>query len=184
MRFFVDKNGGLAPFRISLAAGALGIGVLVLSFFGFLLDQESRRAPYFPPVPNGAEEWGFPRAGFGNNKQFVYYRIQDGNVAEVADFYNQRLEEMEPGADGNRCERFPTIGTFADPQYNSRGEPLQTDFDPATQPAFHYICMFDRSGFNVTQWTEVMIYPGLPDEDEFLDSEGYAVIEYEQVWSN
>lgn len=181
MQLFLDKKGNLSPFRTSLTAGAFGLLVLVISAAGFFIDQESRRTPYFPPVPNGAETWGYPRPGFGPTNQFVYYRIQNSDPAAVAAFYNDQLEELDPQADGARCERFPATGTFADPQYNSLGQRIQVEYNPETQPAYRYACMFDRGGFNTTQWTQVNIYPNLPS---FPETEGYTVIEYEQTWSS
>lgn len=187
MQLVTDKNGALSPIRLSIFAGALGLIVLVVSVAGFFLDQESRRSPYFPPVPSGVEQWGYP-VQEGKYRQQVYYRTQSMSVEEVAAFYDEQMlahyGNSADDASAERCKRFPENGTFADPQVNSFGETVRSDYDPMTQPAYHYACMFDRSGFNTSQWTKVTIYPGLPNEDPALNSEGYTVIWFQQEWSN
>ncbi|MCA9887551.1 MAG: hypothetical protein KC546_04225 [Anaerolineae bacterium] len=187
MQFLTDKNGALSPFRMSIAAGAFGLLMLAISVIGFFLDQESRRTPYFPPVPAGVEQWGYP-VPEGNYRQQIYYRTQSMPVEEVAAFYNDQMlahygnNASDPEAE--QCQRFPETGTFADEQVNSYGERVRSDYDPLTQPAYHYTCMFDRSGFNTSQWTQVTIYPGIPNADPALDSQGYTVIWFQQEWSN
>lgn len=48
---------------------------------------------------------------------------------------------------------------------------------------FQFSCMFDHSGFRSTQYTLVVIYPGLANPDP-LDAAGMTVVKYEQLWQS
>jgi len=184
MQFITDKRGNISPFRLSIAIAAIG-GVLVLiSFIVLQLDQGTRRGPYYPPVPAGAEQWGFPNSN-GSGRQQVFYRIADANPEEVGLFYQEQMEQHYGNSASTieRCQRFPPQGTYADPQINQFGQEVYLDFDPQSQAAFRWECMFDNSGFNTTQWTQVTVYPGIDSPDPTLNSDGYTVILYDQAWT-
>jgi len=77
-------------------------------------------------------------------------------------FYDANTEE-----ELTSCKRFPSIGEQAE---FTRG-------DPGIVP-YEYRCLFDRSGFNVTQYTTVIIQPGIDDK------EGTTVVAHEQYWQS
>jgi hypothetical protein len=137
------------------------------------IDQESRRSPFFPDLPEGAETWGAPDQ-FGAGLQRVYYRVNGGDIESIADFYDEKMLShygVSPeDASAEDCTRFPPVGNFVDHEPGDGTVP------------FYYTCMFDRGGLNLQQSTEVIIQPGVPNEDPFRDSTGAVVIIYDQRW--
>jgi hypothetical protein len=88
---------------------------------------------------------------------------------QVVAFYQQKLNEFSNNS-GERCVRTPASGDqIVDPDI------------PNSVP-YKYDCMFDRSGVNTTQFTQVTIFPGSRSSDPFYNSEGMTVIHYQQEW--
>ena len=100
----------------------------------------------------------------------MFYKIAGSSPEQVTEYYQQRLSDHTGGAADERCLRFPATGDF--PR------------DPNTQNyvPYFFTCMFDRSNLNATQFTKVIIRPGMPHPDPALDSEGFTVVQYEQQW--
>lgn len=173
MSFLLGRDGKISLVRASVLIGVVGFAFLVIGILSFTLDQQSRRAPLDIAPPPGAQPWGAPEDR-GPGWRFVYYRVPNGDASAVATHYDQKMREHYGTSleDPRRetCERFPPQGEF--PDY---------DLQAGTIP-FYYICLFDRSGLNSTQWTQVDIQPGVPNEDPFLNSLGSIVIVYEQRW--
>lgn len=173
MAFLTDRSGNISVFRVSIIIGAIGLVLLLAGGASFLFDQESRRAPFYVDLPPGAEAWGAPERR-SEGWQFVYYKVPGAEIETIADFYNRKMREHygtnSGGSSAETCKRFPPSGEFSD--YN---------LEEGTIP-YYYTCMFDNSGLNTTQWTQVTIQPGVPNEDAFRDSAGTIVIAYEQRW--
>lgn len=173
MDFLTDKRGNLSVIRVSLVFAFIGAIFLIGGFLSFTIDQESRRSPFFPELPPGAQQWGVPDP-LGVTSQRVFYRVDGGDMDAIVAFYNERIASHygisvgEPG--GERCHRFPPVGDFPDHEPGDGTVP------------FYYTCMFDRGGLNMQQFTQVTIQPGASDTDPFRDSEGAVVIIYEQRW--
>jgi len=173
MQLIQDRQGNISVFRVSLAISVFGGLLLFLGILSFVVDQESRRAPFFPDVPTNANSWGGIDQ-FSASQQRAYYRVDGGNIETVVQFYDDLMlshyNVSVNDLNRERCQRFPPIDNFA-------------DYEPGdgTVP-FYYTCMFDRGGLNLQQSTQVTIQPGIPNEDEFLNSEGAVVIIYDQRW--
>lgn len=161
------RQSGVSVVRIALIIGILGVVIILgwsVWFFGF--DQASRRQPFEVQVYPGAEYWGENEVLTGSRN--LFYRTQDLPEA-VANFYQDKLNEHY----GNRqeiCVRIPPEGVMPGSE------------NDATQLPYQFTCVFDRSGFNATQYTQVIIHPGRFNSDPFLNAEGTTVIKYEQIW--
>jgi hypothetical protein len=157
-------------FRVGIIVGIVGIVVVIGGFFVyFLLDQGSRQVPLDIPTYPGAEDWG--RTNRGQWTQSLFFRIQGATPEEVSSWYNQKLTEFSGGTE-DQCVRIPSEGNF--PDYN----PETTGIAP-----YQFVCMFDRSYWNATQYTRVVIQPGAFNEDPTLNAQGMTVVEYDQHWN-
>lgn len=173
MGLFTGSDGSISLVRASLTIVALGAILIGIGIASFVADTNSRREPMNIALPDGAETWGGVDSR-GPGWQFVYYRVPGGDLDALASFYDQEMIDHYGNANDpqrERCVRFPTVGSFPD-----------FDLEAGLIP-FYWSCMFDRSGLSSTQWTQVRLQPGIPNEDPLLSSEGYAVIVYEQRWT-
>ena len=169
MGFLTDSRGNLSVFRVSIFIGIVGALLIGGGLLSFSLDQESRRQPFFIDTPPNAQTLGDENV-IGPGQQYAYYRMPDGNIQNVVDFYDRQMRLHYGGSGeiaGEDCERFPRSGTY--PDYIE---------EPGEVP-FLYQCMFDRGGLNMEQWTLVSLFPRNPFDNE----NGYVVIEYEQRWT-
>lgn len=190
MGFLTDRRGAFSYLRLSIFVGVLGVLVIVGGVFLAQFDQNSRRTPFFVELPQGAQVWGSPQVLRGD-WQRVYYRVPAAEIEAVVAFYNQKLQEHYGTNNTNttsaeRCQRIPATGAFTNIPNEQRpaGDGLVYDpkYVPGTSVPFQWKCLFDRSGFNTVQFTQVIIHPGLPNTDPFLNSEGSVVIIYDQQW--
>jgi hypothetical protein len=161
-----NKRGELSIVRIGVIAGIIGIVVIGVGIASFFFDQRSRNAPLEVALYPNAETWG--ERDVRPTSRRVFYRVPEVAPQQVADYYQQKLSEHSGNQD--RCVRLPEAGE----------NPIDPS-NPFSIP-YQFVCLFDRSSFQATQYTRVVIYPGTANPDPFLDSEGYTVIEYEQVW--
>ncbi len=159
---------GFPLFRVILLVafvGAILIGGGVASFFA---DQQSRRQPLEIALYPGAERWG-ESPDQGSTRRSVFYRIGGTTVETVANFYQEALLQHS-GDSLERCVRIPADGEFPP-------EELEPGFVP-----YYFKCLFDRSGLGTTQYTEVIIMPGLPNENPEFNTDGMTVVRFNQVW--
>lgn len=164
MRFFLGRDGNLSMLRIGTLVAILGVLVVVVGFILVQVDLATRRSPLqVEPFP-GSEEWYAQERGA--NSRVVVYRIPNITAEEVATYYRGELAEFYGSAENQDCVRFPTAGNYE--EFN-RGEAV---------PPYRFSCMFDRSGFQTSQYTRVNIEPGIAANE----SEGYTLVEYEQFW--
>ena len=173
MGFLMGRDGNLSIVRVSILIGVVGLLLVGAGFLSFTMDQQSRRQPLMINLPAGAQEWGLP-SELGLGWRRVFFRADGADIDQIARFYDERMLEHygtranEPQRES--CNRFPPAGNFA-------------DYEPGTDKIpFQYTCMFDRSGLNSTQWTQVTIQPGVFNADPVRNSEGAVVIVYEQRW--
>lgn len=163
----MNRRGGISIVRLGLLAGLVGLLLVGLGVAAFLADQSSHRAPYEPPLYPGAEAWG--TGVVTQTSRELFYRVTTASAEDVARFYQQKMVEHY-GNDQEHCVRMPPTG-------EAPTSPSVPSFIP-----FQYTCVFDNSGLNSSQYTRVLIYPGSYHEDPFMNSEGQAVILYEQHW--
>jgi hypothetical protein len=169
MNLVNDKNGEVSFFRISLLLLAIGVLVLVGFIIYFLVDQASYGAPLEVPLPSGAESWGTDASPIGGQRS-RYYLVQSSSPEDIAAFFDQEMIRFYGSAEADpnrvRCQRQPAFGDFA-------------GYVPGEgRVPYEFKCLFERSGFNVSRWTQVTIQPGVAENE----SAGATVIKIDQQW--
>ncbi len=161
-----NRKGGLSIIRIGLIAGGIGIVLVAAGVLSLFADQASKRSPLeITPYPN-AVYWGVSDEKATSRN--VFYRAAD-TPESVAAYYQQKMVEHY-GNNDQSCVRLPATG-------NQIGSENSADI-----PAYLFRCMFDNSGFNTSQYTEVEIYPGKANADPFFNAAGLTIIKYAEQW--
>jgi hypothetical protein len=166
MRFLRAGGDRISVIRVGMLIGVIGVTVFLILGISFYMDQASRHRPYYIPPPEGAVEYG--SIPMGSAQQHVFYRIPMAqmSIEEVVAHYTERLQALE-GTDEVECERFPSAGNFS-------------NYVPGTETVpYEFKCLFNRSGFNTVQTTEVLVQPGV----EVTDTESLVLIRYDQRWT-
>lgn len=160
----LGRDGNISIIRVGTIAAILGLIFVAGGVVLFFLDRASHQVPLeVEPYP-GATLWSeVPRSKASRS---VYYQVTGATAEEVAQYYQGKMNELNGGG-GETCVRVPSVGNFA--EYD-RG-------DPNVAP-YQFSCMFDRSGFQITQYTRVNIQPGIAS----TNTQGMIVVEYEQYW--
>jgi protein-disulfide isomerase len=130
-------------------------------------DQDSRQQPLQVELYPGSLLWGNLRNCPAVRCEL--YKVPGVLPEEVAAFYQQQMNQHY-GSDEERCIRIPEVGQFD-----------TAELQPGQVP-YMFRCRFDRSSFGTSQYTTVMIMPGLYNENPELNTEGMTVIRYDQVW--
>jgi hypothetical protein len=184
MGFLFTRDGSISLVRVSLLISFIGGVFLVGSLIAFQLDQQTRRAPLAIELPPGAESWGARDLGAAWRE--TTYKVPGGNLDEIARFYDRKMLEHYGGDTGDpareKCIRFPNVGQFTN-DANDANNVFQPDFVPGEHLPVYWECFFERST-DMTQWTKVRLYNGLPNVDPLLNSQGSVVIYYEQRWES
>ncbi len=186
MGFLTDKKGNMSWVRVSILIAVCGVLFIGGSIVAFFVDQSSRNGPLMIEVPPGSRQWGQDKIISSNWKQ-VYYLVPGDNLDAVADFYQTRMRSFYGGELGEdaveSCQRIPPAGYFT-----NRGDDPSGIYDPTFVPNENlpvvWKCLFDHSGLNNIQTTEVWIYAGLPHADPISDASGNVVIRHEQRWDS
>jgi hypothetical protein len=162
------QRQGLPVFRIVLLVAFVGVILIGGGVASFLADQQSRRQPFEIELYPGAERWG-EAPGQTATSRSVFYRIPGTSPETVMNFYQDELRQHS--ADGEeRCIRFP-----------AEGEVPANELQSGTPP-YYFTCFIDRSGLGTTQYTQVVVMPGVANPDPAFDTQGMTVVEYEQTW--
>src|SRR5262245_44197873 len=161
-----ERKGGISIIRIGLIAGALGLLLVGAGVISVMLDQSSKRSPLEITLYPNAVLWGTSEVR--PTSKNVFYRVAD-SPENVAAYYQQKMIEHY-GNSEQSCVRLPATG-------NAPG----SDTDPNIPP-YLFRCMFDNSGFNSSQYTQVEIYPGKENPDPFFNAAGMTVVMYKQQW--
>jgi hypothetical protein len=172
MNFLLGRDGKISVFRVGVAAAVLGILFIVGGIIIFSIEQTTYAQPLnIDPYPN-AIDWG--TIVYSNTSRSLRFKIPNKTPEDVVAYYQQKLDEFygKDTSDPNaKCQRIPAAGNS--PDY----DPTKSDKVP-----YYYTCMFDRSGFNTLQSTQVKIQPGVKNSDPKLDSEGATVVSHDQQW--
>lgn len=162
----LGRDGNISIIRIGTIGALIGLLLIVGGIVLFFVDRATRQSPlYIDPYP-GATLWYEVKRS--SSSQSVLYQIPGANADEVSAYYQNKLNEFT-GSSEERCVRSPAVGNF--PEFD-RGRP--------DVPPYQWSCMFDRSGFQVTQYTRVNIQPGVASNQ----TEGMVIVEYEQYWQS
>ena len=161
-----NRRGGLSIVRLSVIAAIIGGLIIAAAAITYLTDQASKRSPLdIPPYPESAY-WGASEAL--PTSRNIFYLSAD-TPEEIVLYYQQKMTDHYGNSD-QRCVRYPATG-------NAPGSENDSNVAP-----FVYRCMFDNSGFNSSQYTQVEIYPGRADQNPELSAEGQTIIKYAQQW--
>jgi len=175
------RDGRVSMLRVGALAALIGLLVIVIGVVSFFIDRASHQVPLdIEPYP-GAERVQGQRT-LANNIRSIYFHIPQTSADDVANYYQQKLDQHfgNNTSDSNReqCERFPAD---FDPGIDSPSDYFPEYLEGIPNiPPYRYICLFDRSGFFISQFTKVTIEPGIPT----LNTEGQVVVEYEQHWQS
>ncbi len=162
----MNRRGGLSIVRISLIAAFVGILLIIGAVVSYVTDQAAHRAPLdIAPYPNSVY-WGMSDEKATSRN--VFYRVSD-TPEKVASYYQQKMVEHYGNSDQG-CVRLPATG-------NAPGSETNPNITP-----YIFRCMFDNSGFNTSQFTQVDIYPGQENPDPFFNAKGLTIVKYEQQW--
>ncbi len=165
MSVLVGRDGNISLLRLGTLGGIIGIVAVVGGILSFVLDRNSRMAPYSVPVfPNAQQLAGYPLA-LSETSQRIVYSVGGTTAEDVAAYYQQKLSEFSGNTE--RCVRNPASGNFA-----------EFDQGVADVPPFQISCLFDNSGFNSMQITRINVQPGVASQQ----TEGMVLIEYIQEW--
>ncbi|MAS34639.1 MAG: hypothetical protein CL610_11575 [Anaerolineaceae bacterium] len=166
MSVFVGRDGSISLFRVGTLIAIVGILLVVGGVAAYFLDQNSFRTPLdVDPYPS-AQPWGMVNES--NVTRRSLYLVSDAQPADVAAYYDQKLRELDRTETG--CERIPAAGVIRGSENNP------------SQVPFWYTCLFQRTGFGVSQQTTITIQPGVSNEDPDQNTEGMVVIEHSQRW--
>lgn len=156
------RDGNISIIRVGTLAALLGVLLVVGGIVLFYLDRASHQAPLQIEPYAGAVQVGI--ANRSDISRSVVYQIKNTTPEDVSNYYQQKLNQFY-GNSEETCKRFPSVGNF--PEYD-QGKP---DVVP-----YYFACLFDGSGFQITQYTRVNIQPGIKDYT------GSVVVEYDQNW--
>ena len=160
------RDGNISVIRLGTIAALIGVLFIVGAVIFFFIDRGSHQVPlHIEPYPGATNGGQVTRSATSRTE---FYQIPNVSPEEVVAYYQEKMDGFY-GAGAERelreCKRFPAFGNQF--EYD-RG-------DPGVTP-YQFTCLFDRSGFFVTQFTTIIIQPGI-DENE-----GMTVVAHEQTW--
>lgn len=162
------QSSGISIIRVGAIAAVIGILIIVGGVASFFVDRASHQVPLEIEIYPGAAVLG--QRTHSNTSRTVVYQVSNASPDQVKEFYQQRMDQFygsDVESELRSCKRNPLEGNF--PEFD-RG-------DAGVAP-FQWSCMFDRSGFQITQSTRVNIQPGVPANN----TAGMTIIQYEQIW--
>lgn len=160
----LGRDGNVSFIRLGTLAAIIGVLIILGGLALFFIDRASHQRPYEIEPPAGSTLWF--SADRSSTARQVVYRVAAPSADDVAAYYQRKLTELT-GNNGDKCIRFPSSGNYA--EYDNGNRDI---------PPYRWSCMFDNSGFQVSQSTRVNIEPGI----EANDSAGMVVVENEQSW--
>lgn len=164
MNFLLGRDGNFSLIRVGVIGAVVGIIFIVGGILLFFVERASHQVPLDVVTYPGATP--LSTVNRSDISRSVYYQIANTTADEVANFYQQKMTEFYGGGD-EQCVRLPSSGNFAD---FDNGEPNVVPYQ--------FSCMFDRSGFQISQYTRVNIQPGIKSNK----TEGSVIVEFEQYW--
>lgn len=170
MGFVLGKDGRFSFVRVGTIIAVLGVLLIIGGVVTFFVDQAARSTPLEIELFPGAEYYG--QTEFSAVARRLFYRVSGVETEAVAEFYQDKLTEFNDEANQN-CVRIPS------------GDAIYPDYERGNgKIPYQFKCLFDNSGFNTRQVTEVTIHPGIYDPDPSLNSEGLVIILYDQQWES
>jgi hypothetical protein len=164
----LGRDGNISVIRIGTLAAIVGILLIVGAIAFFFIDRASHQVPLeIEPYP-GATVGG--RVPHSKTSQTEYFQIPNVSPEDVVAYYQGKMDSFygpntEPEL--RECKRFPAVGEQLEYQ---RG-------DPGITP-YQYTCLFDSSGFFISQTTTVIIQPGIDK------NKGITIVAHDQSWES
>jgi hypothetical protein len=164
----LGRDGNISVIRVGTLAAIVGGLLIVAAIVFFFIDRGSHQVPLeIEPYPGSLVGGQVTRS---NNSRTEYFQITNASAEDVVAYYQGKMNGFYGAGtekELSQCKRFPPVGN-------------QTEFDRGTAgiTPYQYTCLFDRSGFFVSQYTTVLIQPGI------ADNEGTVVVAHDQTWES
>lgn len=174
MSIFVNRDGSISVVRVGTVTAFLGVVFVVAGFIWFSLEQQRFGSPLDVDLYPGAEVWGGTEE-LGPGLERSTYRVPGVDAETVTAFYNDAMYDYygtsaTEAANDEECQRFPVQDIFDDYEEGNGLVP------------FYYLCLFNDSEFGNNRYTQVMIQPGVRNDETGLDTTGNTVLVYEHYW--
>jgi hypothetical protein len=161
-----DRNGKISILRVALLALGIGAVLIIGAIISFFVDQSSRQRPLDVAIFPGATV-STTNDTSPTDRETIYV-AENVTPEDVLAHYQTRMNEfygMGTEPELRNCKRVPPVGNYEG-----------FDAGQANVIPFEYICLFEASSINTTQYTRVNIQPGVGG---FQDK---VVISYAQAW--
>jgi len=162
------RDGNLSVFRVGTVAAIIGVLFIVGAIAFFFIDRASHQVPLEIDSFPGSTDRGI--INHSSNARAKFFQVADVTAEDVVAYYQSKMDSFYgAGAEKElrQCKRFPSSGESF--EYR-RG-------DPGVIP-YQYQCIFDSSGFFLSQFTTVVIQPGIDDNN------GLIIVKHEQTWES
>jgi hypothetical protein len=162
----LGRDGNISVIRVGTFAAIIGVLLIIGAVVFFFLDRSSHQRPLeIEPYPGAVDNGQIQHS---NVSRTEYFQIPGVSPEDVAGYYQSRMDsfyDANTETELKTCKRFPSTGVQAE---YTRGQPGIVPYE--------FRCLFDRSGFYVSQYTTVIIQPGIDDR------EGTTVVAHQQFW--
>jgi hypothetical protein len=162
------RDGNISIIRVGIIAAIIGGLFIVGAIVFFFVDRASHQVPLeIDPFPGATIAGQVPHS---TTSRTEYFQIPNVSPEDVVAYYQGKMDSFYgPNTEEEirKCKRFPAIGEQLE---YKRG-------DPGVTP-YQYTCLFDRSGFFISQSTRVIIQPGI-DENK-----GITIVAHDQSWES
>ncbi len=162
------RDGNLSIIRVGTIAAIVGVLFIVGAIIFFFIDRSSHQVPLeIDPYPGATTGGQVTRS---TTSRTEYFQIPNATAEDVVAYYQGKMDSFYGSGtekEIRECKRFPSFGEQLEYQ---RG-------DPGVAP-YQYTCLFDRSGFFVSQSTTVIIQPGIEE------NKGMTIVAHDQFWES
>ena len=162
------RDGNISVIRVGTVAAIIGVLLIVGAIVFFFIDRASHQVPLqIDSYPNATKGGVVNRS---SNSRTEFFSLSNVSPEDVVAFYQGKMDSFYGSgteAEIRNCKRFPAFGDQIDYQ---RGI-------PGVIP-YQFTCLFDRSGFFVTQYTTVIIQPGIDD------NKGLTIVAHDETWES
>lgn len=162
------RDGSFSVIRLGTFAAIIGVLLIIGAIVFFFIDRSSHQVPLqIDPYPGATNAGQVDRS---KTSRSAYFQIANVTPEEVVAFYQGKMDSFYgTGTEKElrECKRFPPVG---EQESYTRGD--------AGAVPYQYTCLFDRSGFFVSQLTAVIIQPGVDK------NKGMTIVAYEQSWQS
>ncbi|MEO8610322.1 MAG: hypothetical protein ABI690_20670 [Chloroflexota bacterium] len=164
----LGRDGNISVIRVGTLAAIIGVLFIVGAIAFFFIDRASHQVPLeIDPFPGASVGGKVPHS---KTSQTEYFQIPNTSAEDVVAYYQDKMDSFYGSGtekELRECKRFPAAGEQLEYQ---QGKPGITPYQ--------YTCLFDRSGFFVSQTTTVIIQPGIDK------NKGTTIVAHDQTWES